>query len=218
MKKQSFFSFLFLLLTSALTFGQVLDQGNFIIGSTLGCSAANSKIVHSTNDTEADESGPLALQINFSPKAGYFIIDNIALGLGLDYSHSSIKNPNEDRTNNSDLLFGPYVRTYLPLGMKKDMALFVELNFGFGSSSDDQFIGQNKQHINSNIFAVGIGPGFTIFSNSSIGIEALFKYNFARSQFKTEDGFIKTTTTTTANQFDISIGVQFYFDAIGAGG
>ncbi len=35
----------------------------------------------------------------------------------------------------------------------------------------------------TNIFAIGAGPGFTIFSSDAIGIEALIKYNYARSKF-----------------------------------
>jgi hypothetical protein len=75
-------------------------------------------------------------------------------------------------------------------------------------------IAGQRQKITSNIFALGVGPGFTIFSDSAIGIEALFKYNFARSSFDTDIGGIVTETTTRTNQFDLSIGVQFYFGGV----
>lgn len=66
------------------------------------------------------------------------------------------------------------------------------------------------QRINTNIMAFGLGPGFTIFSSSAVGIEALVKYNFARSRFDTDIAGLQRETVTRTNQFDFSIGFQFY--------
>lgn len=212
MKKQSIIYVLAILFFAFSMSAQVLDRGNFVIGSTFGFSTADSKVIYTTNGVEAEGEGPSALQLSVAPNIGYFIVDNFALGIGMDYTFSQLEEPNTDRTDDSDLLFGPFSRVYLPVG--DDMAFFLEANFGFGTSSDDQFIGEEKQSINTNVFAIGFGPGFTIFSNADLGIEALFKYNFARSEFNTENGGIKTATTTKTNQFDISIGVQFYFGGV----
>ncbi len=130
----------------------------------------------------------------------------------MDFTFSRLKDKNRDRTDDSDFLFGPFSRYYLPVA--EGMAFFWEAEFGFGNSSDDQFIGSDKQSISTNIFAIGTGPGFTIYSSQSIGIEAIMKYNYARSKFNTESGGVKTTTTTRTNQFDISLGIQYYFGGI----
>ena len=62
--------------------------------------------------------------------------------------------------------------------------------------------------------AFGVGPGLTIFSTSALGIEALFKYNYARSTFDTNVGGASAKTTTETNQFDFSVGMRFYFSGI----
>lgn len=191
---------------------QVLDKGNFVIGTTLGFSAADTKVSYSISGVKEKGNGPSALQLNFAPNVGYFLIDYLAVGIGLDYTFSQVTDPNEDRRNDSDLLFGPFARYYLPVG--DDMAFFLETSFGFGNASDDQYIGENKQSINTNVFALGVGPGFTIFSTDDIGVEALFKYNFASSQFDTENTGVKTSTNTRTSQFDISVGIQFYFGGV----
>lgn len=191
---------------------QTLDQGNFILGTTLGFSKADSKISMVSGGVSSDEKGHSATQFSISPKLGYFLLDNFPIGIGMDYTFSTVKEPNEDKTNDSDLLFGPFGRYYYPLA--NDMAIFGETNIGFGNSSDEQVIGGEQQNINTNIFAIGIGPGFTIFSSSGIGVEALFKYNYARSQFETNLGGMKTTRTTKTGQFDISLGIQFYFGGL----
>ncbi len=214
MRTKLFTSVILLFFSTTLLFGQNLDQGNFILGSTIGFSASDSKVTMQSTSANDESNGPSSLQVSIAPKIGYFLQDNLALGIGMDFTHSSLKEPNIDRTNDSDLLFGPFVRYYFPLMLEDDMAFFAETNFGFGSSSDDQFIGDTKQSINTNIFAMGIGPGFTIISESGIGIEAIFKYNFARSKFNTEIAGVQTETITRTNQFDFSIGVQFYFGGL----
>jgi hypothetical protein len=56
-----------------------------------------------------------------------------------------------------------------------------------------------------------VGPGFTIFSNDALGIEALVKYNYARSKFDVDLAGVKTSTTTKTNQIALSLGLQLYF-------
>lgn len=201
-----------ILLVSGTLTAQVLDQGNFMIGSTLGLSVAQSSIKFQSTNTDDEGEGPSSAQLTFAPNVGYFPVDNFVLGLGMNYTFSSIDEPNQDRNEDSNLLFGPFLRYYLPFN--DDTALFFQTDFGFGNASDDLLIAGQRQKITSNIFALGVGPGFTIFSDSAIGIEALFKYNFARSSFDTDIGGVVTETTTRTNQFDLSIGVQFYFGGV----
>lgn len=191
---------------------QVTSSGNFVIGSTFGLSAAKSKITQDSGDSNIETDSPSSTQFSFSPSVGYFVIDNFAVGIHMDYTSSEVKEPNLDRTTDSDLLFGPFARFYLPVGA--DMGVFLEAGFGFGNSNDEKYIGAGRQRINTNIFAYGIGPGFTIFSTQAIGIEAIFKYNYARSDFDTEIAGIQRQTITRTNQFDFSVGVQFYFTAL----
>jgi hypothetical protein len=191
---------------------QVTSGGNFIIGSTLGLSTAKSKITLDSGEGNIETDSPSSSQFSFSPMVGYFIVENLAVGIHMDYTSSEVKEPNLDRTTDSDLLFGPLARFYLLVG--DDMAFFLEGGFGFGNSNDEKYIGEGRQRINTNIFAYGVGPGFTIFSNDAIGIEALLKYNYARSNFDTEIAGIERNTTTRTNHFDFSVGFQFYFSAL----
>jgi len=181
------------------------ERGNFLIGTAIGFSSNTSTISQSTGKGE----GPESFQWNVAPHVGYFLFENFALGVGLDYTFSREQQPNEDRNDDTDLLFGPFGRYYVPFG--GDKAVFLEGNFGFGTSSDDLIINGEPQSISTDIIAFGAGPGFTIFSNDAIGIETLFKYNFARSRFNTVQNGVTTETTTKTNQFAVSLGLQVYF-------
>ncbi|MCO6480330.1 MAG: outer membrane beta-barrel protein [Phaeodactylibacter sp.] len=200
------------LLSAGTLLAQFTAQGNFMMGTTLGFSAANSTITQDYGTGDVAKENPTYTQFSIAPSIGYFLIDNLALGIGLDYTFNQVKN--EERTTNkdSDLLFGPFGRYYVP--MTDDMSFFLEANFGFGNSSDDQEVGGVPQNISTNIFAMGIGPGFTIFSSEAVGIETLVKYNYARSDFDTNIGGARAKTMTRTNQFDFSVGFRFYFTAI----
>jgi hypothetical protein len=187
---------------------QVTDRGNFVMGSTLGFATSSSDIAKDDGSGVDKSEGPSTRQIHFAPSIGYFLIDNLAAGIRMDYTLNRQDAPTREKTKDSDLLFGPFGRYYFPVG--DDIAFMIEAGFGFGTSSDFTNVGGERQSINTNIFAFGIGPGITIVSSEAIGLEALFKYNFARSNFDTELQGITSETTTTTNAFDISLGIQFY--------
>lgn len=188
---------------------QMTDKGNFSVGSTVGFSSASSTISKNVSGVETKGDGPSSVQYSFAPTFSYFILPNWSVGIGMSYTNSNVEQADGDQTADSDLLFGPVSRYYLPLG--RDMALFAQADFGFGNTNDLVEEDGMRESIETSIFAVGFGPGFTIFSERAVGIEALLKYNYAQSNFDTEIGGVKATTITNTNQFDFSIGVQIYF-------
>lgn len=201
-----------LLAVPCLLSAQFTDQGNFLIGSTLGFSTAGSRVIQNEGDSQNEGAGPSSTQLSISPKIGYFAFDNLALGLGMDYTLNTVDQPNNDRITDTDLLFGPFARYFLPVG--EDISLFAETTFGFGRSSDTQDINGQLQTIGTNIFAFGIGPGVTVISDSGIGISATLKYNYARSEFDTNINNLQRQTITRTNAFDFSIGFQYYFGGL----
>lgn len=213
--KNSILFFLFFFLVSSQLSAQFTDRGNFLVGTTVGVSSANSKVIQDMGSGRSEGRGPSSTQLSFAPKLGYFIIDNLAVGIGMDYTFSQIDQPNEDETTDSDLLFGPFARYFIPFS-DNGMALFLETTFGFGSSSDNQEINGVPQSIETNIFALGVGPGLTIISDNGFGISATLKYNYARSDFNTNFDNVMRETITNTNQFDFSIGFQYYFGGLAA--
>ncbi len=207
MKKQALWIVLLFSATSLMA--QYTSQGNFLMGATMGFSAASSTITQDEGNGDVATENPTSTQFNIAPSIGYFMVDGLAMGIGLDYTFNQVSRQNEDTNKDSDILFGPFARYYLPMG--EDMAFFLEANFGFGNSSDDREIAGTRQNISTNIFAAGLGPGFTIFSSNAVGIEALVKHNYARSDFDTTIGGISRKTMTRTNQFDFSVGFRFYF-------
>jgi len=195
------------------SFGQVTDKGNFLIGANFGFSSASSDTEQNINGDASSTIGTSASQFNISPAIGYFLMNNFALGIGMDYTFNQIEQADGTQEEDQDVLFGPMARVYMPIG--NNMSFFLESTVGFGSSSDQSNVDGDAQDISTSVFALGIGPGFTIFSNNAIGIEALAKYNYARSDadFQIDNQSINVNTVT--NQIDFSVGLHFYFGRAG---
>ena len=198
--------------SSSLLSAQFTGQGNFVIGSTFGLATASSKVSQSIGGVSVQN--PTSTQLSVAPSIGYFIMDDLAIGIGMGYTFNQVEQSDGDSNDDSDLLFGPFARYYLPVGT--DMAFFLEGVFGFGNTSNNLIIAGAPQQINTNILSIGIGPGFTIFSNSAFAIEALTKYNFARSKFNTNIGGVQQETIARTNKFDLSLGLRFYIGGVEA--
>ena len=212
MKTAKLFSFLiFTALLMPVAQAQFTDQGRFTLGSAVGFATNTSKTSFSSQTPNAGSAVPQNTQWNVAPSIGYFLLKNFTLGIGLDYTVSSETREGEQQTKDSDLLFGPYARLYHPFG---DKAIFLQVNFGFGNSSDNLSIEGENQNINTNILAIGAGPGFTIFSNDALGLEGLIKYNYARSKFDLDIAGVKNTTITKTNQVALSLGLHVYFSGL----
>lgn len=213
-------SSLILFFTCTLLSAQFTESGNFVIGSTIGFSTAQSNFEIDDNNQQIEGRGTRSSQFNIAPAIGYFLTDHFAMGIGLDYTSNITREPESildpesevDRQEDSDLLFGPYARYYLPIG--KDKAFFLETTFGVGSSSNTIRIDGVNQNTSTDVLALGVGPGFTIFSSDGIGIEALVKYNWARSNTETDFGDVLTISKSYTNAIDLSIGMQIYFGRI----
>ncbi|WP_257656260.1 hypothetical protein [Parapedobacter lycopersici] len=150
-----------------------IQQGNWIVGGSLG----------SLGYSFEGES----FNINLNPRAGYFVSDGLAVGLGANVGLAT--SPDADN-----------VWTY-------GVAPFVRYYFGQGSSATGRFFGQGEVGIaGSSIgsgadLAFGIGAGYAHFITQSVALEAMVGYNYSKA------------TVANANAqsgLGVSLGFQIY--------
>jgi outer membrane protein W len=212
--------FAFSLLTMSL-FAQVTlsptKRGNFVIGSRVGFSSAKSSVDVQSASGSIKGDGGSSYQFNLAPGIGYFLADNFVLGVGLDWIKTNSKTgvdlsgatTDAQESDNNNVLFGPFLRYFIPAG--DDKAFFIGTTVGFGNSKNQFTSGGKSQSINTSLFTLGVGPGFTIYSKNGLALEALVKYNFAQSDSKIDVQGIQRTSKTWTNAVDFSVGVQYYF-------
>jgi len=203
--------------TAQTTVYQPTVRGNFVIGSRIGFSTAKSEVDIQSATGSVKGDGGSSSQFNLSPGIGYFFADNLVLGIGMDWINTqsstgvdlngSTSTPQE--SNNNNILFGPFIRFFLPTG--DDNAFFIGSVFGFGNSNNSFTVDNQTQSIDNSLLTIGVGPGYTIYSKNGLALEALVKYNFARSTSEINIQGVKRTSKTLTNAVDFSVGLQYYF-------
>ncbi|OFY48933.1 MAG: hypothetical protein A2W85_14810 [Bacteroidetes bacterium GWF2_41_31] len=170
-----------------------LSKGNFLIGmsTTLssigtgpemfgtGYSTINSKIGGKT------EGQTKTFGLNLVPKVGYFVLDNVAVGLDINLSYSSMKinNSRESQTTFFGGL-GAFGRYYIPVSK---VYSFFELNAGMGqASSKYKSPGSNPYYYyadsesKSNFYNFGTGVGLAVPLGKKIIIDFIAGYDYVR--------------------------------------
>jgi len=151
-----------------------IQKGNWMIGGALG----------SLGYSFEGEN----FNINVTPRAGYFISDGVAIGLGVNAGLETVKNG--DNIWKYGVL--PYVRYYIPEG----------------SSSTGRFFGQGEIGISGSnggtsdtSFAFGIGAGYSHFVSRTVALEAIVGYNYSKSN---------ASTAQAQNGLGVAVGFQIY--------
>lgn len=105
--------------------------------------------------------------LGIAPEAGYFIQDNLAVGLGAFYTHSKTKLDGAGSVALNTFGFNPYARYYF-LG-SGNFRLYTQLDVRYASGKFDT-AGAKSQ----SVFGVGIKPGVSYSLSRSIAITATY--------------------------------------------
>ncbi|MCE7864245.1 MAG: hypothetical protein DYG99_11965 [Bacteroidetes bacterium CHB5] len=163
---------------SVTAFAQFTNQGTFLLGgsSNLGLGFLSEKFKLGGGDFQ---DGSKISNFSFSTQAGYFFVDNLAAGVGLDFSNSKTKNDTFEQTSSS-LIFSPFIRYYLE-------KLYVEGKFGAGSSKSTS----NNVEIKSSINAWSVGAGYAILLSDLVTLEPQIGYGSTSYKNKSADSTTK---------------------------
>ncbi len=172
------------------------NKGRILAGGGLGFSTITEKYeVGSTSGTVGKHTS-----FTLNPKAGYFIIDNLAVGVGLDITSTSFKaDGSSSKSGRSDVLFEPFVRYYLQPGV------FFQGEVGFGGSTVKSVTGSTTTTTKYNTFAWDLGVGYAYFLNDYVAIEPLVQYGM-----QTLKGKDDSTGKDKYSGLSINIGFQVY--------
>jgi len=151
------------------------QKGSVMIGGTAGFTSSKTGDI-----TETD--------ITFSPMAGFFVMDQLAIGGGLNLGVSSIKQDGETFSATT-LGIQPMVRYYF--NGSGNVRFFGQGNFQYASV---KFEDQDARTATG----FGVGAGVSFFLNDHVAIEGLLGYN----SLKVKDA--SDATGTFGLQFGVS--------------
>ncbi|MBN9296112.1 MAG: hypothetical protein J0I41_03825 [Filimonas sp.] len=175
-----------LALIGLIGFGLVTNaqtqRGNVMVGGDLA-----------SLDLDLGSTG--TFKFDLSPKAAWFIKDNVALGGYVNFGLTTAK----DAGTSINYGIGALGRYYIADKTAQVLAkskFFFEANVGISGYNPSKKLGGD----NTNGLGIGFGPGFAYFITQNIGLEALLKYN----------GVIGFGSTPTSNHLTFGLGFQIY--------
>ncbi len=168
------------------------EQGNVMVGSSSTFNmigAGNdfvgigfSSVKYKSDADGFEEPDPeKSTTFNLSPKVGYFVTNDIAVGLDINMAISSTKGDGDfiNKYSQSLLGVGPFVRYYVPLSAP--VLPFVEIAGSFGTLkntydySDNTFL--EDMESKTSIMSVGGGAGFAAPLGEKVTFDFLLGYN-----------------------------------------
>jgi len=173
------------------------EKGRILAGGSVSFSATTNK----TKTDNATTTNDKTTSFDFGPRAGYFFIDNLAAGLGLDFSTTSWKDDGSDnKETRNEFVISPFVRYYLQPG------IFFQGTYGIGPGNYKEKTGSTTTSTKYTASNWSLGAGYAYFLNSNVAVEPFIGYG-ARSQ-KVKDPDYKNVDSS----FFINIGFQIYLD------
>lgn len=211
-RMKSILTFILLLfLSSTFVYGQI-EQGKFFLqgSSSLGFYAEKYTYIAGGTSTESSKSN----HFGFKPKAGYFIIDNMPVGLAINFNTNSNKNiSNSDKSSSTNLSFGPFARYYF---LKLDkLCPMAEISVNLGSDiSKSTYSGYNSDK-KYGVFEFNLGVGVSYFVTDHIAFDVLLSYYVDKYKLKSQSSTVPPAKSTQSSGIstdkyagvDFSIGV-----------
>jgi len=185
MKKLTLITTLLLVTSFGLLTAQS-NKGNTLVGissslnlvgsSTDVMTLGFSSIKQKSNASGFSEPEPDKMtSFNVLPKVGYFIIDDLAIGLDLSYSLAVSKN-GETNSKSTYSLFGagPFVRYYLPAAK---VLPYFELNSIFGISKSKYESDNSDNESTSSLTSLGGAVGIAAPLGDKVTFDVSLGYN-----------------------------------------
>jgi hypothetical protein len=199
---------------------QILQRTRFL-GFNLNTGGSNSETQNPNNNFRSNNWG-----LGVSPEFGYFIKDNFAIGVALNYQYNQNKHFYSNGYNYNfsySYAFLPFIKNYQMLGEK--WGLFLQSNIGvrIGKSRDENFTNGNPSVLERKStqleFQLATRPGIVYFIRKKWAIEATtgaigFFANSSRNENQ------ETSETQKSGNFNLNLnwnfsnlnlGVKYYF-------
>lgn len=193
-----------LVAVAALTFGAQAqtEKGKIIVGGNVGF-----------NSTKVDGAAKADFKFNVTPRVGFFVANNIAIGTGVGYDYD--KSVSEGQQTGA-FVVAPFGRYYVNLTDQFKFFGHLAVPLNFGTVKDVNANGDTGAKLGTaNSFGVNLAPGFAFFPNKKIAIEvSVDGLSYTNLTLKDDASGAKIKANgfgLEANTFAPKLGVQFHF-------
>ena len=147
-------------------------------------------------------------ELEFSPSFGYFVTDNLVVGLNFTVNTTKQDNGGTAQKYNA-IALGPFARFY-KFTSNEQFAFFAQAGFNFGSGKTDYTPGGETK---SSFVNFNISPGFAYFFNNHWAAElALSGFSVSsRDPNKDVNDDKYSTVIFDIRSFNPSLGIRYHF-------
>ena len=175
-------------------------------GGDTGLSFSSTKI--KSDDFESD--GTNSFNFNLSPRLGYFVTNDLAVGLELTYSFLRFESQGfgDSETKVNQYSGGPFIRYYFK-GEKVRPIIEGGLSFGRNTNTREGAnpVDGGDLEFSSNLFSFGGGAGLAVSLGNHVSFDALLVY--LNSQVKPTDNN-DNNSRSIVSAFSLRLGFSIY--------
>lgn len=179
-------------------------KGNWIIGGSTNLGFNSNKVTQKSGDYSVD--GQKTTTFNVTPTVGYFVIDNLAVGLNLGYEVQkqdvSFDYNQTEKATNTVFSVIPSVTYFI----EADSKAFPYISAGAGYAAIKTKIASTETQ-NDNFFVWGGKAGLAYFITPSIAID--LGLNYQQLSTKYEETFSTAENKVIFKTLGASIGFNF---------
>ena len=185
---------------ATVTYAQT-GKGNWMVGADLGLSFQSKNVVE--KDDQVQYMDQTITTFKITPNFNYFVVHNLAVGLGLEYQSTTTKvKPvagSETKGTTSAFVIAPNAHYYFPIG--GNLAPFVGAKVGYAWAS----AGDNNSDKERGL-ALGVKGGMAYFVNQGAALTGYVGYDYMNLKNKQDN-----KAETRIGNFGVGIGVALFF-------
>lgn len=201
-------SLLIVFVFAGITASAQWSKGSIIATGNLGFMSGGTEM--SGGGTTVDMGS--ASGFNLGVGGGYFIMDNLAVGVNLGYTTASNTTPNfgggtdDQVVTNNMMTYGVMGRYLLPYGDR--FAAFAQLDVLMGSGTITTELGSVSTDVDQSGLTAGVSLGFSYLIHEHIFLDLNYGFLGYQTNTTTNDPGGNNETKLTTNQFglDASLG------------
>jgi len=198
----------FILLAIVFVFTNVIlaqtEQGKYVLSGATGLQFISSNIEY---EQDGQSQGDITQSsFSFMPSVGYFVIDNLAIGLSANFISMTQKEQGRKYTNKSTMIL-PSAMYYFPVA--GNLKPLVQVGAGimstvFEGDFSEPFYDSYKQEASG--LAINFGGGAAYFINENVSLNFGLSYTMANLKDGDDSDFVQKQGNFAGN-----VGLSVYF-------
>ena len=167
--------------------GAQTEKGKFVVSGSTGLNFISSNIKYEYDGVEGGDFKQSSF--SFTPSAGYFVMDNLAVGLAANFSSNSIKDDDGDKDTVSSTAFLPTVLYYFPV--EGDFKPLVQAGVGYMSTVEKEQYGSQTDEYKYSGLAVSVGVGAAYFISETVSFNIGLGYTMANLKYDEDSNYVQ---------------------------